>query len=210
MKKLASDIIKLRKDGLTYNQIKKKLKCSKSSISYTCNKYIKNNKEISRQHFLNADKTDSLRKARLGAKNYFFKLRKEKKKLHLDKIKEYKNQNFIFYIAGIYRGEGNHMGTEFKIANSDLEIISDFIYFIKNVLDLEYSCRLVLHTTHNKPLCLRYWNDNNVEIHFIDQYDNRKQAKDNSYRENYGTVAVRTIKPIGVREAVLEYSVFSR
>lgn len=39
MSKLKNEILELRKNGLSYNQIKNKLGCSKSTISYHCNNY---------------------------------------------------------------------------------------------------------------------------------------------------------------------------
>lgn len=38
MNKLKDDILKLRNDGLTYDEIIKRLNCSKSTISYHCEK----------------------------------------------------------------------------------------------------------------------------------------------------------------------------
>ena len=60
--------------------------------------------------------------------------------------------------------------------------------------------------THCKHACVKYWNNKNVRIDKITQVDNRKQQKNNKFRENYGTVRVDINKPLGVRDALENYN----
>ena len=43
---MKEEIIELRQKGYSYNEIKEKLKCSKSTISYHCSNMIGNNEKI--------------------------------------------------------------------------------------------------------------------------------------------------------------------
>ncbi len=203
MKQLTKDIINLRYSGKTYKEICKNLKCSKSHISYICKKYIENNRLIVAENSKNIDKGPSLKKALIGAAKYYQNKEDILINEHLVKMQKYKNQSFLYYICGLYEGEGNHSGTECKMSNSDYKLIKQFIIFATDVLKKEITVTLQIHKSHDKNLCLKFWNEKGISIKYIRQHDNRKQKKDNKNRENYGTINVRIIKPWGIRKALI-------
>jgi len=126
MKQLTEKIIDLRLRGKTYNEIKYQLQCSKGHISYVCKRYVNNNDLISAFNKKNMDRQDSLAKARHGARIYYANKLKECKKEYLNKLRTYPDQNFIYYICGLYEGDGNHYGRECNFTNSGFRLILAF------------------------------------------------------------------------------------
>jgi len=197
-------IISLRNEGKTYSEISKLLGINKSTISYTCNKYCGSNQDIVKKNFkkynplLTPEKQLKMQKK---AKEYHKRKRieaVEKWEKRIKRVDMYRR----YYMAGLYDGEGNHKGTGFDITNSNSKIILFTINFLKDV-DAKFKLTLYLHVTHNREKCLRFWN---LPFDYIRQYDNRNQVRDYSNKENYGTIRVQTLKPLGLRDVVRNYS----
>lgn len=76
-----SEIVNLRKSGLTYDQIQNKIGCAKSTISWVLNKYIpEENSRIHRSSILNKIISPEHRqKLKNGSELYYANLRKEAK-----------------------------------------------------------------------------------------------------------------------------------
>lgn len=86
MNKLKDDILKLRNDGLTYDEIIKRLNCSKSTISYHCEKNGYGKDFLKYKSFnLSDDEINQILKLRNDGLNYY-KI-KEISNLSTDKIK---------------------------------------------------------------------------------------------------------------------------
>ena len=193
MRESTQTIINLRKQNKTYKEISNITKLSKSNVSYICKKHIPDNS-------IYIKSTDSkLTKGSKKAQDYYRNLRVERSEYWMKKLRAI-DKCFLSYIFGLYVGEGRKGCTEFALSNSDKSVISDFIKFIR-LLNADYSTSLTLRPSHDKTLCLSFWN---ITFDKVYTSDNRKQKKSNSnkYKENYGTVNVRVKSPLMLRESV--------
>jgi hypothetical protein len=208
MRKLTKKIIQLRLKGMTYSKIVEKTGCVKSHVSYVCNKYIRDQSKKLHQEYMDNYKLndEQQRNLRIGADKYYKNLRNKRKKEWITKLQQYKDQNFIYYISGLFDGDGNHVGSAFQITNSNYKLIKASVKFCKRVIKRSYSARLTLHTTHKKKKCVDYWQAHGVAISGITQIDTRKQHRSYKAKENYGTVRIAVKSPLGLREAIGTYS----
>lgn len=86
MSELKENILKLRKSGLTYDKIKNELKCSKSTISYHCEKNGIGENYLKYKDF-NIDKKDIDKVVELRNSGELYSTIRNITKLSLDKIK---------------------------------------------------------------------------------------------------------------------------
>lgn len=147
-----------------------------------------------------------LKKASIEAKKYYTKLREEKENYFYKILRNYQDQNFLFYMAGIYDGDGNHTGTSFILTNSDPKIIRATIKFSEEVVRHKYTTRLNLHGTHNKQKCMSFWEEEHVRIDALTQVDSRKQKRNYNAKEHFGTVKLYIRSPLGINKALAKYS----
>lgn len=209
MKKLSQQIIELRIKGHSYNNIASLLNCTKSNVSYVCNKYVKNNQEmreiLARTAYTKVSQ-ESRHKARLAADAYYKNKRAECFAYWMSVLLSYENQVYISYMCGLYEGEGNHTGTSFSVSNSDPEIIKKILYFCHHIIKAPIIASLSIHASHDVQECVEFWKKFNLQLDHVYQLDKRIQAIDHSYKENYGTVKIAVQKPLGLRDALLTYS----
>lgn len=204
MKESTRKVINLRKQGETYKEIEQKTGLSLGNISYLCNKYVPENTFIHRENDRKAKEAMPIKQMaamRAGAVAYYENLRFEAKNKWALALKKVDHKK-VYYMLGLYDGEGNHSGTEFRVCNSDPTIVAFIIEFLKEI-EADYCLELYLHSSHNKNSCIKKWGLNFDKVR---QYDSREQSRDYSATENYGTVQIRVKKPLGLREALREYS----
>lgn len=190
MKPKTKRVIQLRESGATYAEICRDTGLSKSNVSYLCQKYVPVNSKIYTENRSKRDVKESVRKMRIGADQYYTKKAEEMMVKWVSALARVP-AGLLFYISGLYEGEGNHKGTEFSISNSDPVIINLFLKFI-GILGADYAMSLQLHGTHNLKKCLDFWG---LPFKAVYQTDTRNHVRDYSATENYGTVRVRVKSP---------------
>lgn len=209
MKERTQEILVLRQQGWTYRQIIEKVGCSQGTVSRICRLHVPDNDSFTSQHAaaaaknLNSYRQGALKQARVNLAH-----RKEQAiKRWVRSLEEYSDRNFVHYIAGLYDGEGSHSGKEFRLSNSNPKIISAFLTFLREVCHAGVKATVLsLHLSHDREVCQRWWESFDVPISCIYQYDGRNQMRDYSTKENYGTVSVRVEKPLGLYEALGQFS----
>ena len=141
MLKLKDEIIKLRKLGLTYNQIKNKLNCSKGVISFHCSK-LNINSTITK-------KNNTVRKAKIQKNK-----KHHKEKRVIKPTPKFKHESSIIYLI--------ETGSSRKIIADALSIpYKDLILFskrknIKSRKDLKGYKKLKQHRRNKKILASLY------------------------------------------------------
>lgn len=201
MKETTKQIIELRTVGKTYSEISSELGIAKGTISYTCKKYVLDNVAIvQNNNNLRTYHPDIIR-MKAGAAKYYDKLRAVAKTKWAKRLATLPKEQ-VAYMAGLYDGEGNHSATEFAIANAAPEIVWAIRNFLET-LGAKYTAKLAIHASHCKEDCIRFWD---LTFSAVYQAKPRAQQRDYSAKENYGTVHFRVIQPLGLREAIHEYS----
>jgi len=210
MRQASQQIVNLRLEGKTYKQIRDLTGAPKSTISNVCTKYVHNNNELRKEHqealYNNEEfKNTSLLNMKIGADKYYANLRTEAQNKWYNILQAHEDQTFIFYIAGLFDGEGTHSGNKIALSNSNILIVKSFIKFCSDI-KAEYILDLYLHSTHIVIECERFWSSHGITFNHIRQYDTRKQKRDMKYKENFGTVHIILKNPLGFREALSKYS----
>jgi hypothetical protein len=198
-------IIELRKQNKTYSEIAEITGKSKSTISYICNKYIKNinlniTTENSAKSIYNFNNPEIRKIAREKADTYYQKQHLDAKLKWLEALKKLPD-SYVCYIAGLYAGDGRHTTKAFCFYNADKNLIDIFIKFLESI-NADFYLNLYLHNTHNKQDCLTFWNK---KFKYVYQYDKRTQKRNYEKHTNKGTVQIITIKPNGLKSALFEY-----
>ena len=194
MKKKA---VELRKQGYSYNLIRKKVPVAKSTlsewlrkISYTPNKEVRNRirgGQIKSREWHQRRKEQSFKKAKKEAGqmvNFFSK------------------RDLLMFGLGLYVGEGTKTHGHIRIINSDPEVINTAIRWFEDIFNL---------TTKNFHIDIHLYPDNNIQksLHFWSkstgiplsqfgktQVDKRKKKKIKRGLLRYGTAHLR-IKACG-------------
>lgn len=199
MKPMTERVISLRKSRMTYKQISQETGLSKGNISYLCNRYVPENPEICAANVQSPSKIQ-LDAMRIAATEYYRTKRSVAVTMWKSKLEQLP-EKMLYYISGLYDGEGNHTGTEFSICNSDQGIIERLVQFFA-MIEADITISLYLHGTHDRETCVDHWAWFNIDS--IYQYDVREQSRDYSATENHGTINIRVKKPLGLRDALHE------
>lgn len=200
MKETTKLVVHLRKQGKTYREIQSQTGLSKGNISYICRKHVRSNDALS---IRNRRPGSSERMKELGRKaREYYERQKQKAIDDWTERLSFISPLRVSYMSGLYDGEGNHKGTEFRLCNSDKSII-DFVLSFLEELGAKVSTSLSLHATHDREACEEFWG---LSFDSIYQTDSREQKRDYSATENYGTVNIRVLKPLGLREALGKFS----
>jgi hypothetical protein len=198
-------IIKLRLKGIPYNEIARKLGTSKGNVHYVCNKYVKDNDKLIKENRHRVFSTGFAAR-RKGFYKYHANNCIIAKERWLHRLHRYSDQSLVHYVSGLYDGEGNHTGTGWQISNSNPHIVGVIVKFLSKVLRARFIGTLYLHKTHDKRSCIRYWKSFGVPVNSLVQKDDRRQCKNNTFRENHGTMRVTVRSPLGLNLALSEYS----
>jgi hypothetical protein len=206
MSQLTEEIIRLRKEGKTYNEIHSLTGTSKGNISYVCSKYVSDNNQLStnnrRVHILKPHIRTAIT---AGHKTYYDNLLNDCKSEWANKLKAVSDIKKA-YILGLYMGEGNHSGTEFTLTNSNKEIVDAFISFLAEI-QAEYKTSLTIHKSMDLTECINYWP---FVLDYVYQRDNRNQKKSGYHKSGYfGTITIRVVNPYGLRDALFEHNPYS-
>lgn len=150
--------IRLRKQEMSYSQIKKKLKVSKSTLSIWLRNYPLSKQRIRELRDCNEQRIEKYRETRRKNKeNRLQETYKVQKKLLLPL-----NKREIF-IAGLllYWGEGTKCRMDgLSISNTDPSVIKFFIYWLNKILDIpkkKMTVRLQLYNDMNIQKEINYW-----------------------------------------------------
>ena len=219
MKNVHATVVQMRENGETYKEISQTTGLAISTISYVVNKHLPKNKnaEISSRNDRAHKQTPAFKTAQKrrndAAKAKYVKEHDNLKNDYLIVLRSYFDQRFVYYISGLYEGEGTHHGTTFDFCNSDAKLIQPFLKFIREVLlfpEDRFSLRLSLPTSLAKEKCVSYWeNLCEHELQAVDQYDNRTQRKTyrhNKHRNYFGTITIRVKRPNGLKSALKAYT----
>jgi len=219
MKALHRRVLQLREREKTYQEICQETNLSKSTVSYILAKYFPTvkNQNISarnrRAYTQSAEFLATQEKRHAAARRGYKKNHEILKANYLSTLREYSDQNFIYYISGLYEGEGSHKGSSFDFCNSDPDLIRPFLRFLRETLDFpddKFTLRLSLHSSLPKKECAAFWEEIcGRKVDFTYQHDSRPQKKvhrHNKDKEFYGTLTVRVKRPNGLKAALKEYT----
>jgi len=152
--------IRLRKQEMSYGQIKKKLKVSKSTLSLWLRDYPLSKERIRELRDCNEQRIEKYRETRRKNKEKRLQETYEiQKKLVLPL-----NKREIF-VAGLllYWGEGTKYKMDgLSISNTDPSIIKFFIYWLNKILNIpkeKMTVRLQLYNDMNIQKEINYWSD---------------------------------------------------
>jgi DNA-binding transcriptional ArsR family regulator len=193
--------IELRKTGLSYGEIAKKLGVSKSTLSY----WLKD-----------VELTDKQRK-KLYTNNILIltkgpQSQKERRKREVDKIikeaeKEIEfplsKETFRLFGAALYWAEGKKSGS-FEITNSDPNLIIFIVKWFKEVFEVapnKLTACLNIYPQQNERKIKKFWSDlTNIPIENFGKSYIKPLSK--NYKTNnlyYGTIKVRVQKGTDMR-----------
>jgi len=152
--------IKLRKQGLSYNEILKKVPVSKSTISCWCKDIKLTFKQKQR---IELKKKDNLQKLMIfGPRAMKKKREREIKKIKTKAKKEIKPLTFYqIKIIGsmLYWAEGSKK-RKVEITNSDPDLIKFMVYWFENICGIDpgdFRARLNIHANQNDRRIKKYW-----------------------------------------------------
>lgn len=219
MKPIHRKVLQMREQEKSYSEIIQETGLSKAAVSYIITKYFpkqRNTQLIAKNSraFYQSDDFKRAQKIRREAADAYYQAEHDRlKSTYLLRMREFPDQAFIFYVSGLYQGEGRHTGTNVEFCNSDSTLILPFLCFLRRVLCLsekQFTLRLALHASLDKEECVRYWQDAcDHAVDAVDQYDNRPQKKIHRHNKGdkfYGTLTVRVRKPNGLKSALKEYT----
>ena len=156
---IKKQVIDLRKQGLSYNQILEKVHVSKSSLSGWL-KYIEySDSELKLlQQKINERKIGGRMRASLA--NRERRIVREQKSVADAGVIFDKNIRNPLFIIGIvmYWAEGSKRTGEFQFINSDPEMISFMVYWIKKFMGTDkIKYRLFMHKIYDYENCEAFW-----------------------------------------------------
>jgi len=194
---------KLRKQGLSYNEILTKIHASKDTISRWCKDIELTQKQKIR--LLNNKIFGQRKGSIIAADNKrLFRIAKTKK-IFLRSKKQlgslYKRDKFIAGIA-LYAGEGNKTDGQGGFANSDPRIIKFMINWFKTFCKIpngKFRGAIWIHQTQDQIEAKRFWSDLTgiPQNHFHKTYTVKNKKNSNKIRKNihpYGVFAIRFSK----------------
>lgn len=150
----------LRRQGMSYSQIKKILKVSKSTLSIWLRDYPLSKERIRELRDWNEQRIEKYRETRRKKKEKRLQETYEMQKKLLLPL----NKREIF-VAGLllYWGEGTKYRMDgLSISNTDPSVIKFFIYWLNKILDIpkeKMAVRLQLYNDMNIQQEINYWSD---------------------------------------------------
>lgn len=212
MKPKHQKIMELRHDGLTLKAISERVGLSKSTVSYVLNKHFPRDlhERTTKTNALASAKTRDNVAIFRGHARYYQDLRTQAKEKYLLLLENSQDKDLIFYMAGLYAGEGSKTSS-FEICNANPAFISIVIRFLKEVIRLSED-RIVLslyvHGTMCRETCVKQWSGYGLEVDRVHQLDNRPKKKPSDQWEGryYGVVRLYVRSGMGLREALEEYA----
>jgi len=219
MKEIHRKILQMREQESTYEEICQETGLSKSSVSYVITKYFprSRNQTIAAKNDRAYKQSDSFKEAQnvrhAAARERYRSEHASLKALYLEKLRSFPDQYLVYYVAGLYAGEGSHHGTEFSFCNSDPALILAFLRLLREVLGFpedRFTLRLALHKSMPTQECSSYWEEVcGRPMDAINQHDARSQQKVHKHHKNrryYGTLHIRVREPNGLKSALRKYS----
>ncbi len=217
MKTIHRKVLQMRESGKTYKEICQSTGLASSSVSYIVGKHFPKGKNAkisarnNRAYKQSEAFTSAQRTRNEAAKEMYVQRHAQLKYDYLRTLRKFLDQNFIYYVAGLYEGEGAHKGTSFDFCNSDPKLILPFLRLLREVLGFgedRFTLRLSLHSSLPREGCVAYWEGVcGHGIDAVDQYDARPQRKVHRHKETfYGTLTVRTRRPNGLKSALGGYA----
>jgi transcriptional regulator with XRE-family HTH domain len=202
--KIKKQAKKLRAKGLSYNQIAKSLKISKSTVKYWC-------------HDVVLKKSDKLRlyTARIANLSHGPNSSHERRYAEIREIRKKAEKEISFPLsmdayklfgAALYWAEGNKI-TDFTITNSDpllIQFMTQWFCDIFQVTPLNMKAHLNIYPQQNDVELKKFWSDitkipiTNFGKSFIKPV-NKNYKKNTLY---YGTIKVRVAKGTNFRHRV--------
>jgi transcriptional regulator with XRE-family HTH domain len=217
MKPIHEQVVELRHLGQTQSEICSKTGLSKGTVSYILKKYFPADLQASmvanhsQEHSRSVRTKEHLEKLNQARMARYRIDRESARQRHLHLMKSYLDQNLIYYVAGLYAGEGAKDKNSFSISNSNPRILLCFLKFAREVLELpmsRLSVALYIHGSMDRDVCSKYWETTlGVPVSYIVQADNRAKSKATDKWEGryYGTIRLLVRKPLGMQQALEEY-----
>ena len=152
--------LKLRKQEMSYSQIKKKLKVSKSTLSLWLRNYPLSKRRIRELRDWNEQKIERCRETKRKKKEKRLKLYYQEQKKIIFPLNKRES-----YIAGLflYWGEGAKTGNaQLTISNSDPSIIQFFIKWLNRALEVpkeKLKFRLQLYKDMDIDKEMQFWSE---------------------------------------------------
>ena len=150
----------LRKQEMSYSQIKKILKVSKSTLSLWLRNYPLSKERIRELRDRNEGRIEKFRETMRQKRERRLKETYEAQKKFLLPLK---NREIFMLGLGLYWGEGTKYRMDgLSISNTDPSIIKFFIYWLNKILDIpkeKITVRLQLYNDMNIQKEINYWSD---------------------------------------------------
>ena len=205
--------IKLRKKGFSYNQIKNRLRVSKSTLSIWCRDIILTPKQM--ENLIKRKLRGSEKGRIIGAKKQQQKRVKKTKKLLRLGMKEVgklsKRDEFIAGI-GLYLGDGFKIDKSVGFSNSNPKIISFMMRWFRNfcdVLEKDFRGRIWIHDSSDEKKAKKYWSKTTMIP--IDQFHRsyivKNKQNSNKIRKKLHSYGVFTviIMRVQIQRKILGY-----
>ncbi len=208
---LKNRVIRLRKEGRSYNEISVKCNISKSTVRSWCKNIILTSAQINKIKKRHIENSTERLKLIQSKRRLFIKTTRQK--LNIEGTKDVTNiKDPLFFVGlGLYWGEGSKRGNqEIGIVNSDYRIIKVAIkWFFKfyNIQKQDLIARLTLNETFkgnvNEFLC---WWAERLDLN-LNQFtrthfssSNRTIYTNSQYK---GVVRIKIKRPLRIRERIL-------
>ncbi len=222
MKPIHRIVLQMREHEKTYAEICQETGLAKSTISYILKKHFPGvrNQKIKEKKMRELYRSDSFKEAQIrrnaAARRVYTNQHVKLRDAYLKKLQGFSDQSFIYYISGLYEGEGIHSGTEFSFCNSDPKLVSAFLLFLRKVLFLpedRFTLRFSTHSSFTKEEhdeSYFMWQEIcDHRIDYVSRYDTRPQKKVYKHHANrryHGTLTVRVTSPNGIKSALATYT----
>ncbi|HZJ18457.1 MAG TPA: hypothetical protein VFD45_02460 [Patescibacteria group bacterium] len=203
--KLKIEARRLRKKGISVNEIARKLSISKSTTSTWVRDIILTIKQLEklRKSSIKGAELGRLRSAFLQ-KEKRLKLIAENKRLGIKSLKNLTKREFLVSGLGIYWGEGSKKSNEFSFCNSDPEMVKFFARWLKICFGINSNdliCSIGINESHREreQVVKKYWlktlrvKENQFTKTSFKKTENKKVYE--NFNNHYGTIRIRVRKP---------------
>lgn len=178
----------LRKQGMSYNQIKKILKVSKSTLSLWLRDYPLSKQRVRELRDWNEQRIEKFRETMRQKREKRLKEVYEVQKKFLLPLK---NHELFMFGLGLYWGKGVKKMTELSISNSDPSIIKFFIYWLTTPLRVpKEKLKVQLHLYKDMDIKkeIQFWSEtlNIPSSQFYNPYIKESSSKRINHKGGFG------------------------
>jgi len=181
-------VLAFRKQGMSYSQIKKILKVSKSTLSLWLRNYPLSKQRIRELRDWNEQRIEKFQETMRQKREKRLKEVYEVQKKFLLLLK---NREFFMFGLGLYWGEGVKKMTELSVSNNDPSIIKLFIYWLTTSLRVpKEKLKVQLHLYKDMDIKkeIQFWSAtlNIPSSQFYNPYIKKSSSKRINHKGGFG------------------------